>query len=317
VALNPSVDKTFYFDGNIMLGRLNRATDVRTTIGGKGVNVSRLLKISNVDAVLLGFCGGANGHWLTRKLNAIGIRQNFTATSCETRLNVKLITDNGQYTDIDERGGPILPAELQQFMSTLSLLRDTSVIDLLFLCGSVPRGIDSKVYQDILEMFTGTDTKIIMDTDGTTLTTLLSLSVNQPFLIKPNQYEFELLVEKKYDLDNNYAAAIGRIINDAQEASQKYNTRILLTLGRHGAVYAYYDYVKFVAAPEVVARSFTSAGDTFLACFVMAYFGLIDKIPQKNLDTALSFAVSGAIAKIECKADIFPTYPELFKYIKL
>ena len=57
VTLNPSVDYIVHVE-NFAVGGLNRSTYDQKYPGGKGINVSRLLKRHGVESKALGFIGG-------------------------------------------------------------------------------------------------------------------------------------------------------------------------------------------------------------------------------------------------------------------
>jgi 1-phosphofructokinase family hexose kinase len=316
VSLNPSLDKTCYFDKKVELGRTNRAKDAKLAIGGKGLNVSRVFKNLGIAVRSLGFYGGLSGRYLVEQLDRLGIGNNLIRTEAETRQNVKLIGENTQYTEFNESGGPITESELESLITELNSIKNAVGIDLLFLCGSVPKGIRLSIYKDILESFSGTDTKVIVDAEGEALAQSLKSDGIRPFLIKPNQYEFETLTGKSYDLGQDFDAAMERIRDDVKSVSREYDVRVLLTLGEYGAIFAQGDHIVETAAHKVKARGFTCAGDVFLSCFVAAYFGRIDEIPEGRLDAALSFAASGAASKMECDIGAFPEYRDFFRFCK-
>lgn len=314
VSLNLSLDKMYYFDNRIILGGMNRADRTNIAIGGKGLNITRVLKVLGIDVISIGLCGGTNGKYLIERLNSMNISNDFTATACETRLNIKLNSRNTQITELHEYGGPISDSEVCQLITKLNSINEAEEIDLLFLSGSVPYGVSPLVYKDIMETFSDSKAKVIVDAEGIALSETLQSTICQPFLIKPNQYEFELLTRKKYDLNENYDVEMRQIRSDIEHILSKHEMRILLSLGKYGAIYADNRCMQESEAPSVTLRDTTCAGDALLACFIAAYFGLVESVPKDSVETALSFATSGAAAMIERSGDIFPSYDDLFRY---
>lgn len=57
VTFNPSIDYVM-FTNQFEVGELNRAHETNKFAGGKGINVSRVLKTLNVKSTATGFVGG-------------------------------------------------------------------------------------------------------------------------------------------------------------------------------------------------------------------------------------------------------------------
>ena len=106
LTLNPALDYNIFFD-EINLGSVNRANDTEITFGGKGINVSYVLKELGVYSTALGFAAGFTGAELLTRLCKANIITNFVRLqSGLTRINVKLHT--GQATDIKIQAALIL-----------------------------------------------------------------------------------------------------------------------------------------------------------------------------------------------------------------
>lgn len=58
ITLNPAMDKTIAID-NFELGKVNRVSKIRYDIGGKGINVSKVLKKFRISSACTGFIGGS------------------------------------------------------------------------------------------------------------------------------------------------------------------------------------------------------------------------------------------------------------------
>ena len=301
LTLNPCIDKTLYFNSAFQTGELNRAAYAMINAGGKGINVARIYRRLGIRASAYGFCGGAMGELLSALLAKEDIKAVFTETSCDTRMCIKLIDADGVCTEANEAGGPMLEHEYAALKKQLSgFITECEMADedgILFAGGSVPAGLDKRIYREIIAMFAGTRVRFILDADGEALKYGLEGS---PWLIKPNAFELSGLVGYEINGRDAYEKAIA-----AAKASRRicaeYKTNVLCTLGGDGAVYTCEDGAYYVNAPHVTMRGFTGAGDTFLASFVFAY--------EKNghdVESALCFASSAAAAKVELAGTEMP-----------
>ena len=90
VALNPAMDKTIKID-NLQLGRVNRISEIRYDIGGKGINVSELLMAFGIKNIVTGFLGGYYSDQFKTQLMKKGIETKFFKVLENTRVNTKII----------------------------------------------------------------------------------------------------------------------------------------------------------------------------------------------------------------------------------
>ena len=297
LAVNPAIDRTMYFK-NIEFGGLNRAAaNTVTSFGGKGITNAFMFKKLGIDVLCLGFWGGNNGNLLLDEFKKQKIDFNSDLTGCETRMNIKIISKNNEPTEFNESGGPVLPEErellLQRIKSTLE-----NKTEYFFMGGSVPGGIKKSFYRDILNL--ESRAKFILDCDGEALKLCMDEKNNKkPYMIKPNQFEFEQLCGKKFDLENNFESELMRLKNELKKTYEKTGVIILCTLGASGGLYCGNEGIFYEAAPKIELKGFAGAGDTFLTAFCAVYFGLF-KLPENKsgAEHALKFAVAASAAKI-------------------
>ena len=304
LTLNPAIDRTMYVKNNVKTGALNRAAAPSvTTVGGKGTNVSCVLKILGMESAAYGFIGGDNGDLFLKLLKPYGITTDFTRTKCDTRMNIKIISSSGESTEFNESGGPVEPSERGDILEKIKNAADET--DLFFMGGSVPSGIEKSIYKDIID-FGGAKTKFILDCDGEALKLCMS-SEKKPYIIKPNQFELEQYCGKKFDLDNNFEAGMRGIKKEAGKIYDNTGTAVLCTLGKYGGLCCGRFGIFYTPAPKVDVKGFTGAGDTFLAAFI--YF--ITK--GKNEEESLRFAVAASAAKVTKPGTEFASADEILK----
>lgn len=180
VTLNPALDYIVSVK-NFQLGETNRADREMILPGGKGMNVSMVLKNLGFESTAFGFAAGFTGQELARLLTQMGIRNELIALEEGlTRINVKLQSVEG--TEINSQG-PVIPEEkLEEMMGRLGML---TAGDVVFLSGSVPASLSEETYRRMMEgLQEGVMT--VVDATGDLLMQTLPL---HPFLIKPNHRE--------------------------------------------------------------------------------------------------------------------------------
>lgn len=301
LTLNPALDRSMLFE-TFEVGKLNRATSSVTTVGGKGINVSRVLNILGINATAYGFAGGENGESMKRMLDAEGVSYDFVNTLANTRMNIKIVAKNGEATEASESGGPMSDEESKELLEKLDCLfcgKKGQKPDWFVISGSVPRGIDPSIYKTITQKAVDNGIKLVLDCDGEALRQGISA---RPYMIKPNLFELEQYAKRKL-------LSIEEIINFTLKLHRETGIKILLTLAEKGAIYIGHEGVWRVNAPKVELRGFTGAGDSFLAAFIATY----DKTGDPSL--ALCHASSFAAAKVELEGTLLPAKEEITKYL--
>jgi len=299
LALNPAIDRTMYV-AKAKIGVLNRATaPTVTAVGGKGINNSFVFKKLGIDSLCLGFWSGDNGRLVQKSLTNAGVEFNRDFTECETRMNIKIISESDEPTEFNESGGPILPMERELMLGRIQeCLQDGA--EYFFMGGSVPIGIEKSFYRDILDLGSEIgDTKFIVDCDCDALKLCMS-GENKPYMIKPNKFELEQFCGERFDLDNSFESELERIKDTITKIYDETGVIVLCTLGEHGGLYCGDEGVYYIPAPKVKLRGFTGAGDTFLTAFCAVHFGLFElpDISAPNAEGALKFAVAASAAKV-------------------
>ncbi|MBQ9940802.1 MAG: 1-phosphofructokinase family hexose kinase [Clostridia bacterium] len=298
LTLNPALDRSMIFD-TFTAGELNRAISSVTTVGGKGINVSRALKVLGTDATAYGFSGGDNGEAMKRMLKQEGVSFNFTQTDAPTRMNIKITDRDGNATEASESGGPVTKEETEKLFENLdTLFCSDKKPDYFVISGSIPKGQDRDIYKKIIEKAAEKDIKCVLDCDGDALKYGVEA---MPFLIKPNKKELE-------QYSGHYFANDNEMISFACNLSEKFRMKIIITLGADGAYFVDKDTVYKTDAPKVTMKGFTGAGDSFLASFLDTY------LKTGDTETALRTATSFSAAKVELEGTLLPDYQMGIKY---
>lgn len=256
VTLNPSLDYTLSVD-NFRLGYTNRAETETLTVGGKGINVSTVLKHLGLESTALGFVAGFTGQEAARQLTARGIGNGLIPLEKGfTRINVKLQSVEG--TEINGQG-PGIPEE--KFALLEERLSELAADDVLFLSGSIPVSLPEDTYLRMMgKLAEGVLT--VVDVSGQGLVKALPL---QPFLIKPNQHElgeiFGVTLEDR--------ASVHPYVKKLQEMGAR---NVLVSMAGQGAVLLAENGSVFEStAPAGSLVNGTGAGDSMAAGFMAGW----------------------------------------------
>lgn len=181
VTFNPAIDYVVN-TGELVPGSVNRASSENMFFGGKGINVSIVLRALGVRSIALGFTAGFTGEAIENGVRAMGIETDFIRLPVgNSRINVKI--KSGVETELNGQGPDIDNASLEKLFVRLDRL---SADDTLILAGSIPKSLPSDVYERILQRLSGRGIRTVVDASGELLLNVLKY---HPFLIKPNDQE--------------------------------------------------------------------------------------------------------------------------------
>ncbi|KAA1042408.1 1-phosphofructokinase [Macrococcus equipercicus] len=249
VTLNPSIDYVM-FTSQFELGALNRAAATYKFAGGKGINVSRVLKEHGVDSVALGFTGGFPGKFIEHELIESGIQTAFVNVDGDTRINVKL--KGGSETEINAPGPEVTKAQEAAFLAQLEQLTGD---DLVIISGSVPGTLDQTIYSKIAQRCTDRDVKFVVDAEKELLDSVLSYG---PEFVKPNKVELEEMFGETLDNDTS-------ITQCARKLMAKGAKQVLVSLGGDGALLVTDTLVLKAVVPSGRVINTVGSGDSTVA----------------------------------------------------
>lgn len=274
LTLNPSIDYIVELD-YFELGALNRTTRESKFPGGKGINVSQVLKRFGIDNTALGFLGGFTGEYIERYLMSLGVQISFVKVNEDTRINVKLKSE--QETEINARGPKINEAH---FKALKSKITDLTNQDMLVLSGSIPYSMPSNTYEEIVAICEQNGTKCVVDAEGELLKKTLSF---KPFLIKPNHHELG-------DLFQTTITTIEQVIPYGKKLIQMGAQNVIISFAEKGAVFLNKDMIFIATVPKGQVQSSVGSGDSMVAGFLAAYK------QTKNYKEAFRFSVAAGSA---------------------
>ena len=255
VTLNPSIDYVIKVD-KLTTGNINRVNEEHVYPGGKGINVTRILKSLDNDNIALGFVSGFTGDYIINSLQELNLKSDFIKVKEGfTRINVKVKSE--EETEINGQGPKISEEELNQFYKVIDKLVDG---DILILSGSIPSCLDERLYESIMKKVEDRDIKVIVDA---TKNLLLNVLKYKPFLIKPNNHE----LAEMFNVELN---STEDVVFYARKLKEMGAQNVLISMGKDGALLVTEnDEASSVAKGEVINS--VGAGDSMVAGFIAGY----------------------------------------------
>ena len=257
VTLNPSIDYVIKVD-KLTTGNINRVNEEHVYPGGKGINVTRILKSLDNDNIALGFVSGFTGDYIINSLQELNLKSDFIKVKQGfTRINVKVKSE--EETEINGQGPKISEEELNQFYKVIDILVDG---DILILSGSIPSCLDERLYESIMKKVEDRDIKVIVDA---TKNLLLNVLKYKPFLIKPNNHE----LAEMFNVELN---STEDVVFYARKLKEMGAQNVLISMGKDGALLVTENdevFASSVAKGEVINS--VGAGDSMVAGFIAGY----------------------------------------------
>ncbi len=254
VTLNPALDYDMYLDSDLKIGELNltRAAGLRS--GGKGINVSKMMKTLGIQNTALGFSAGFAGEFILNDLRNDGVTVDFIEVEGNTRINV-IAFDNESKKETEIAGlSPVISREnLNKLTDRVSNL---SVGDILVLSGSIPSSISDTIYKEMAEN-AGEGVKVVLDTRGN----LIDRNLNRNFLIKPNIKELRQMFGEKLEKEEE-------ILRKSEYFFEKGIENVIISRGGEGALLVNKDGMWEASVPKGKLVNSIGAGDSLIGGFL-------------------------------------------------
>lgn len=289
VTFNPALDYVVRMDA-LALGQVNRTASEDVQLGGKGINVSWVLRELGHENVALGFVAGFTGKAIEDGLAAKGVATDFIHLPAGlTRINVKLKA--GEETEINGKGPDISAEALEELLCKLDALGEG---DVLVLAGSIPASMPSDVYESILARLEGK--KVLCAVDATR-DLLVNVLKYKPFLIKPNNHELGEIFGRVLTTDEE--------IRECAEKLQQQGARnVLVSMAGDGAMLLDENGgCHRLAAYKGKVKNSVGAGDSMVAGFLAGYLD--------TGDYAHALRVGSAAGSATAFSDVLATRPEI------
>lgn len=296
VTLNPAIDRTVTIP-RFAAGVVNRAEQVADRPGGKGVNVAAALAGYGLPVAAAGFLGRDNAAVFEASFARLGIADHFVRVPGETRIGIKIVDPSaGETTDINFPGLRPSGPELATLLRELDRLAAGGA-EWFVLAGSLPPGVSSGFYRDLISVVRGHGCRIALDTSGEPLREAMTAS---PDLLKPNVHELAELVGAELDSEDAVIAAARTLVADGVKL-------VTVSCGAQGAYFVTAEDVIVAQPPPITVGSTVGAGDAMVAGLVAAQLRGLALDSCARLATAFSLcALTRSNAEPGTRADVEP-----------
>jgi tagatose 6-phosphate kinase len=277
VTLNLALDVT-YAVPEVTWHAANRVTDVHERAGGKGVNVSRVLRALGHETVVCGFAGGPTGEAIAADLAAAGLDAALTPIAATSRRTVAVVDGaTGDATGFWEPGPAVEPEEWGAFLRSYDAVLASARA--VVVAGSLPAGLAGDAYAELCRRAREAGVPAVLDADGAALNAGLA---GRPALIKPNTDELAR------------ATGASDPVAAAEELQAAGAEAVVVSRGADGLLAVTAEGLWRAAPGEPVAGNPTGAGDAAVAALTA---GIVEgrSWPERLADAvALSAAAVGA-----------------------
>ena len=281
ITLNPAVDKVIEIAGTLEREQNNKIKKVLYDIGGKGCHVSAVFSALGLPNIATGFTGGRNGIKLVELMEEKNIKCEFiNAGSTNTRECTILVDESnlGSYM-VTESGE--LPDEKAYSELILKIQKEINEDDIAALSGSPATGFPKEKYCEIVKTLKNTGAKIFIDARDEYLKEVINL---EPFFIKPNKYEFQVLTGKTLEKTDDF-------IEEIQRLNEKIEI-VAVSLGEEGSIVGVKDRgVYGFIPPKIEVVSETGCGDIFVGGVISKYY------LKKDIEEIFRFATAISASK--------------------
>ena len=282
VTLNPALDLTVQLSA-LRLGHVNRSESLQMHAAGKGLNVAQVLADLGHQLTVTGFLGEGNPQAFEQLFAARGFADEFVRVPGDTRSNIKLAEADGQVTDINGPGLTVSEAHCTELLTRLQRLAPAH--DLVVVAGSLPRGIDSQWFVQLLQTLKSLGVRVALDTSGAALRDGLAAT---PWLIKPN--EEELAEARGVDLTGSSA-----LLAEARRLQTEGIEHVVVSQGADGVSWFLSGAALHANPPRVRVVSTVGAGDSLLAGML---HGLLEGWPAERTLTQATAIAAQAVGQV-------------------
>ena len=279
---NPSIDKNISVE-HLNIGGLNRVSNIQRVLGGKGINVAKILPSFGVRVLATGFMADHQALRLAQEFGGVGAMYDFVQIRGDLRVNLNIFSrDLKCITEINEIGFPVEGRHIEQLKAKFNSLLDGASIAMMG--GSLPQGLGPDIYYELISTANEQGVKTILDASGKAFARGLEA---KPFAIKPNIHELEQYLDCKIESEDE-------MIKAAKELLGRGIKVILLSLGGEGSMLFINNEIWRTPALKVVIQDTVGAGDSMVSALI---YCLLNNKSSEEIAKYTSIAGSVSVSK--------------------
>lgn len=298
ITLNPAIDISCTVP-SFSVGQVNRIGQYQRDAAGKGINISKILRLYDYEVTATGFLGDQNLYLFDQMFTETSIQNNFITVQGQTRYNFKLLDPVSHLTtDLNFASFAPTKADCDAFLISLKqLCQDATHV---ILAGSCPPALSNDFFSEMRTIINSKNIKFYLDSSGNGLKQLLP---TQPYFAKPNLAELEEFMGHKL---NN----LEDIIQAGKSLLATGVTTLAISLGENGALYFHKNEILQATPPMMIVKSTVGAGDAMVAgCLISDFEGLsLAEMAAKSMSLSLAtLTVSGPTIEDLKSCELYPS----------
>lgn len=258
VTLNVAVDKSYVLETPLHVGEVMRVKACRNTAGGKGLNVSKVIRLCGEECLATGFTGGFNGAYVEEMLEEKGVKSRFVHVEGETRSCINILASDKTSTEFLEPGFFVDEKKVKEFL--LQFRQLLNQCDVVTMSGSAPSGVCFDIYAKMIRMGREKGVKMLLDTSGGYLTEGCKAL---PYLIKPNEEEMGQLLGYRVKGEEE-------MVEGARKLCRQGISHVILSLGEKGALAVCEQGIFRAVPPKIDAVNTVGCGDSMVGAMAVA-----------------------------------------------
>ncbi|MGF1686983.1 1-phosphofructokinase [Photobacterium japonica] len=275
VTLNPALDLT----GSLSVltaGTVNLVESGSLHPAGKGVNVAKVLAELGADVTVTGLLGADNQEPFCQLFEQLGVQDAFVRVNGASRINVKLVEQDGRVSDINFPGVEVSADDVAAFEKTLFSLAESH--DVFVMAGSLPRGLSPEQCAAWIAALHRQGKHVYFDSSKAALAAGLNAS---PWLVKPNDEELSDWTGRELTTDAELQTV-------AEQLAENGIANVVVSLGAKGVMWLNQDGWLRSQPPKMQVVSTVGAGDTLVAGLCWGQLNKWNKEETLRFATALS-----------------------------
>lgn len=251
VCMSPCTDVTIELD-SLKIGRTNIVKNKTFSLGGKGLNVAVGVARLGFESHVTGLMYEGNGYLFENALREEDVPYSFIWNKGSARENYKFIDRKAMLTEVNDVGEEVSPEKAEEVLALVKTLSVSSGVTVL--SGSLPRGLDGSYYGELARAVSPNSLKVV-DASGERMFSAMQEGVD---LVKPNLDELEYTLGRKIADKQEMLSACYELLDRGAQ-------RVLLSLGKQGAVITDGANSYYCKSINVAMNSAVGAGDAMVA----------------------------------------------------